>query len=259
MAKRKKRTTQRSLLSKLWRFFLPKQIRSPKGWIWFGVSRLGLTVMSLFLSLTLLFSILPIPFSAYMVQQKLAHLWQGNHYQIQYKWVSLDRIAWQMQMAVISAEDQRFDSHLGIDIYALELALKRNAKSGKKPIGASTITQQTVKNLYLWHGSSWVRKGIEIPLTLLVENIWDKQRILEVYLNIAEFGDGIFGVEAAARYYFNKSASQLTMQESALLAASLPNPLIYQVKKPSAYMQKRQQWIIRQIHNLGGRQYLEKL
>lgn len=259
MAKRKRKAKKRSFLGHFLQFFLPKQIFSLKGWIWFGITRLTLAGMSLFLSLTLIFSVVPIPFSAYMFQQKISHLWQGNHYQIQYKWVSLDRIAWQMQMAVIASEDQRFDSHFGIDLYAIELALKRNAKSHKKPAGASTITQQTVKNLYLWHGVSWVRKGIEVPLTLLTESVWDKQRVLEVYLNIAEFGDGIFGVEAAARHYFHKSAYQLTLQESALLAASLPNPLIYRVKTPSHTMRNRQQWIIRQVQNLGGREYLEKL
>lgn len=259
MAARKRKKGKRGLLSRLLRFFLPSTMLSFKGWVWFSVTRLGLAVCSLFLSLTLIFSVVPIPFSAYMAQQKLSHLWQGNHYQLRYKWVSLDRIAWQMQMAVIAAEDQRFDSHFGLDLYAIELALKRNAKSGKKPLGASTITQQTVKNLYLWHGTSWVRKGLEVPLTLLTESVWEKRRVLEVYLNIAEFGDGIFGVEAAARHYFHKSAAQLTLQESALLAAALPNPLIYQVKQPSPTMRYRQQWIIRQVHNLGDRQYLEKL
>lgn len=259
MARRKKQARKRSIFGKLIHFFLPKQIRTPRGWLWFGFSRLGLAVSSLFISLTLIFSVVPVPFSAYMLQQKISHLWQGNHYRIQYKWVSLDRIAWQMQVAVIAAEDQRFDSHFGIDLYAIELAMRRNAKSAKKPLGASTITQQTIKNLYLWHGASWVRKGLEVPLTLLTESVWDKQRVLEVYLNIAEFGDGIFGVEAAAKHYFNKSAYQLSLQESALLAASLPNPLIYRVKSPSHTMRNRQQWIIRQVQNLGGRQYLEKL
>lgn len=259
MAKRRKNRRKRSIFGKILQFFWPRKIQSPKGWIWFGVSRLSLAVMSLFLSLTMIFSVLPIPFSAYMMQQKISHLWQGNAYQIQYKWVSIDRIAWQMQMAVIASEDQRFDSHFGIDLYAIELAMKRNAKSQKKPIGASTISQQTVKNLYLWHGASWVRKGLEVPLTILTETVWGKARVLEVYLNIAEFGDGIFGVEAAARHYFHKSAAQLTLQESALLAASLPNPLIYRVKTPSPTMRHRQQWIIRQVQNLGGRQYLEKL
>lgn len=260
MAKRRKKTVRKpTLLHKIGRFFLPKWPFSLKGSLWFITSRIGLSVGGIFLALTLLFSAVPIPFSAYMAQQKLSHWWQGDRYQLHYHWVSLDNIAWQMQMAVIAAEDQRFESHFGIDFYAIELAMKRNRQSAKKPYGASTITQQTVKNLYLWHGTSWVRKGIEIPLTLLTEAVWDKRRVLEVYLNIAEFGNGIFGVEAAARHYFNKSAKQLTLQESALLAASLPNPLIYRVKTPSPTMRNRQQWIIRQIHNLGGIQYLEKL
>lgn len=259
MAKRRKKQS-RSLCKKLLSFFIPTKFRSLKGWLWFGVSRLGLAIAGFYLSLTLIFSVVPVPFSAYMVQKKIEHLIQQDDYRIQYKWVSLDRIAWQMQMAVIAGEDQKFDSHFGIDFSAIQWALKRNAKqSQKKAIGASTISQQTVKNLYLWHGASWVRKGAEVPLTFLIESVWDKQRVLEVYLNIAEFGDGIFGVEAAARHYFNKSARHLTLSESALLAASLPNPLIYKVNKPGLMMRKRQQWIIHQIQNLGGQHYLEKL
>lgn len=259
MAKRKRSNRKRSFFGKMLQFFLPRQIFSLKGWFWFGVSRIGLVVVTFYFTLTLLFSIVPVPFSAYMAQQKIVHFWAGERYPIHYKWVSLDKIAWQMQIAVIASEDQRFDSHFGLDFYAIEQAFKRNNRSNKKPQGASTITQQTVKNLYLWHGTSWVRKGIEVPLTLLTEALWDKQRVLEVYLNIAEFGNGIFGVEAAARHYFNKSASQLTLQESALLTAALPNPLIYRVKTPSQAMRNRQQWIIRQVQNLGGLDYLEKL
>lgn len=255
MAKNKKK----SLIQRLRNFFIPKQIKSIKAWLWFGFSRIGLTVASFYLSLTLIFSVIPVPFSAYMVQKKVEHLLQGDNYKIQYDWVSLDRISWQMQMAVIAGEDQRFPMHFGIDFDAIEAAIERNSKSKKKPRGASTISQQTVKNLYLWHGTSWIRKGIEVPLTFLVESVWDKQRVLEVYLNIAEFGDSIFGVEAAAKYYFKKSASQLTLQEASLLVAALPNPIIYRVKMPSQTMRSRQQWIIRQVNNLGGRSYLEKL
>lgn len=258
MAKRKRRV-KRSCIQRMIRFFLPSFGFSAKQWIWFGLSRIGLAFTSIYFTLSLIFSILPVPFSAYMVQKKVSHFLQGDDYQIHYDWVSLDRIAWQMQMAVIASEDQKFDSHFGLDFNAIEQALKRNSKSKKKAIGASTISQQTVKNLYLWHGASWVRKGLEVPLTLMTEAIWDKSRVLEVYLNIAEFGDGIFGVEAAARHYFKKSASQLSLQESALLAASLPNPLIYRVKNPTATMRSRQQWIMRQVQNLGGRSYLERL
>lgn len=259
MAKRKRKTKFHRFLKRVFTFFLPQSIFSVKGWLWFGISRIGLALASFYVCLTLIFSVVPVPLSAYMVQKKIDHMWQGDNYRIQYDWVSLDKISWQMQMAVIAGEDQKFDSHFGIDFNAIEMAFKRNAKSNKKPLGASTITQQTVKNLYLWHGTSWVRKGLEVPLTLLAETVWDKSRVLEIYLNIAEFGEGIFGVEAAARHYFNKSAAQLNLQESALLAASLPNPFIYRVKSPTQTMRNRQQWIMRQIRNLGGEQHLEKL
>ncbi|OOH89233.1 monofunctional biosynthetic peptidoglycan transglycosylase [Pasteurellaceae bacterium 15-036681] len=261
MAKNKRKIKKnKRFLNRLITYFLPTQFMSVKGWLWFVFSRIGLAITSFFLIFTLIFSVVPVPFSAYMVQKKVEHLIQWDDYEINYKWVSLDRISWQMQIAVIASEDQKFDSHFGIDFNAIEMAIKRNSKyPKKKQIGASTISQQTVKNLYLWHGASWVRKGFEVPLTFLVESVWDKRRILEVYLNIAEFGDGIFGVEAAAKHYFKKSASQLTMQEAALLAASLPNPLIYKVKNPTSTMRKRQQWIMRQAQNLGGRGYLENL
>lgn len=261
MAKRKtkRKAKRRSWLGTMLRFFLPEPLSSLKEWIWFFFSRVGLPIAAFYLSLTLIFSVVPVPFSAYMAQKKIESLWQAQPYHLHYQWVSLDKISWQMQMAAIAAEDQKFDSHFGLDLYAIQQALKRNARTDKKAVGASTISQQTVKNLYLWHGTSWVRKGLEVPLTLLAESIWSKKRVLEIYLNIAEFGTGIFGVEAAAQHYFKKSASKLTLQESALLAASLPNPLIYRVKTPSKTMTHRQQWIIRQVQNLGGRQYLNKL
>lgn len=257
MAKTKRRFWAK-ITKKLFLFFIPKRILSFRGWLWFGFSRLFTFWGSLFLTLILLFSFLPVPYSAYMVQKKVENLLQGRTYQIKKDWVSLDEISWQMQMAVIASEDQKFESHFGLDLKAIETALKLNAKS-KKVRGGSTISQQTVKNLFLWHGQSWVRKGIEVPLTLVVENVWSKDRILEVYLNIAEFGNGIFGVEAAAQHFFKKSAKHLTLQEAALLAASLPNPLMFRVDKPGASMRKRQAWIMRQVGLLDGKNYLEKL
>lgn len=243
---------------KLTLFFRPKRIRSVKGWLWFGLSRAVAFFGGLFLILTLLFSVVPVPYSSYMVQKKVENLFQGKSYTIKKEWVSLDEIAWQMQMAVIASEDQKFESHFGLDLKAIEMALSHNSKS-KKVRGGSTISQQTVKNMFLWHGQSWIRKGIEVPLTVALEHIWGKDRILEVYLNIAEFGNGIFGVEAAAQHFFKKSAKNLTLQESALLAASLPNPLIYRVDKPGPGMRKRQAWIVRQVQALDGKNYLEKL
>lgn len=257
MAKYKNRFLS-SLLKKIGLFFIPRKIKSKSAWLWFGVSRLFTFFGSFFLIGTLLFSVLPVPYSAYMIQKKVENMLQGKTYNIKKDWVSLDEISWQMQVAVIASEDQKFESHFGLDLTAIETALKLNAKSGKVR-GGSTISQQTVKNLFLWHGQSWVRKGIEAPLTIFVENIWTKSRILEVYLNIAEFGHGIFGVEAAAQHFFKKSAKNLSLQESALLAASLPNPNVFKVDKPGPTMRKRQAWIMRQVNQLDGKNYLDKL
>ncbi|URL01171.1 monofunctional biosynthetic peptidoglycan transglycosylase [Avibacterium sp. 20-126] len=221
------------------------------------ILRYSLYVFATFLGITLLFRIVPVPFSSYMAQQKVSHLLNGESYPIKYQWVSLDNISWQMQLAVIAAEDQKFAQHHGIDWNAINNALKYN-KQSTKVRGGSTISQQTVKNLYLWHGQSWLRKAIELPTTLMLEQLWSKKRILEVYLNIAEFGYGIFGVEAASQAYFKKSAKQLNQQEAALLAAVLPNPILFKANKPSAFVQKRQRWIMRQMNAL-DKGYLTQL
>lgn len=246
-------------LANLCRFFCPPAKASFKSGLWFVLSRVMVTFGSVYLLITLLLAVLPVPFSAYMAQQKISHWLEGESYPIDYRWVPLEQMAWQIQMAAIAAEDQKFDDHFGIDLAAIENALNHNAQSDKKPRGASTISQQTVKNLYLWHGTSWLRKAIELPLTFLVESLWSKKRVLEVYLNIAEFGKGLFGVEAAAQHYFQKSAAKLNLEEAALLAAALPNPHLFKVSRPNAAMKRRQAWIIRQIHNLDGKRYLENL
>ena len=209
-------------------------------------------------AITFIFRFVPIPCSAYMLQQKITHLLDGDfEYTTRHQWVSIDDIAWPMQLAVIAAEDQQFPEHYGFDFSAIEKAFKHNQKS-KRTRGASTISQQTAKNLYLWHGQSWLRKGIEVPATLLLETLWSKKRILEVYLNLAEFGEGIYGVEAASQFYFKKPAKNLSQNEAALLAAVLPNPIIYKVNAPSAYTKRRQFWIQHQMNQL-GKSYLQKL
>ena len=209
--------------------------------------RFSLAILAFFIC----FRFIPVPFSAYMAQQKIGHLLQLDFsYSIKYDWVSLDEISPNMQLAVIAAEDQKFPHHWGFDFEAIQKAFKFNEKS-RRTRGASTISQQTTKNLVLWHGQSWFRKGLEVPTTALMEIFWSKERILEVYLNIAEFGNGIFGVEAASLYYFKKSAKNLTQSEAALLAAVLPNPIIYKVNKPSALVRKKQSWIMRQMNGLG--------
>lgn len=220
--------------------------------------RFSLRFLFGFFLFTFILRFVPIPFSAYMMQQKLGHLIQLDFsYNIKKDWVSLDEISPYMQLAVIAAEDQQFPNHNGFDWDAIKLAFNHNQNSDKIR-GASTISQQTAKNLYLWHGQSWLRKGLEVPITFSLELLWSKKRILEVYLNIAEFGNGIFGIEAASQFYFSKSANKLTQHEAALLAAVLPNPISYNAQKPGFYTKKKQAWIIRQMNTL-GLGYLNKL
>lgn len=165
------------------------------------------------------------------------------------EWVSLDKIAVPMQRAVIASEDQEFEEHFGFDIDAIEKAMKYN-ETHKKKKGASTISQQVAKNVFLWQGRTWFRKGAEVYCTFLIELLWSKERILEVYLNIAEMGDGVFGCEAAAKHFWGKPASKLTEQEAALIAACLPSPVRYRADKPSDYVRKRQRAILYQMNQM---------
>jgi len=170
-------------------------------------------------------------------------------------WVGHDEISPWMGLAVIASEDQKFPDHWGFDVAAIESVLDN---SDSRMRGASTLSQQTAKNLFLWDGRSWVRKGLEAGLTVGIETVWTKRRILTVYLNIAEFGPGIFGVEAASQRYFHKPASRLTAADAALLAAVLPNPIRYRAAAPSGYVRERQQWIMRQMRQLGGEGFLQR-
>lgn len=167
-----------------------------------------------------------------------------------HQWVDLADISDNMQLAVIASEDQLFPEHDGLDWDSIDKALA-DRKAGKRTRGASTITQQTVKNLFLWPAKSYVRKGLEAGLAVIMDAMCDKQRILELYLNIVEFGPGIYGVEAASQHFFSRSAKQLTARQAALLASVLPNPYRFNVSAPSDYMQKRVRWIMRQMRQLG--------
>jgi monofunctional biosynthetic peptidoglycan transglycosylase len=189
------------------------------------------------------------PFSALMVERRIGSWFAEGKYSPTYKWVSLDKIAPVMSAAVIASEDQNFSDHYGFDIDAIQRAMGHNERSPRTK-GASTLTQQTAKNMFLWSSRSWLRKGVEAYFTVLLETFWGKRRILETYLNIVEFGDGIYGVEAAAQYYFRKPASRLNSEEAAILAAVLPNPRRYKVKSPSPYVRDRQQWILQQMYQL---------
>ena len=206
-----------------------------------------------------LFSVMPVPFSAVMVERQLGAWLSGDFgYVAHSDWVSMDGISPWMGLAVIAAEDQKFPDHWGFDVTAIEKALAHNERNDNRIRGASTLSQQTAKNLFLWDGRSWVRKGLEAGLTLGMETVWSKKRILTVYLNIAEFGDGVFGVEAAAQRYFHKPASRLSLSEAALLAAVLPNPLRFKANAPSGYVRNRQAWIMRQMRQLGGESFMRE-
>jgi monofunctional biosynthetic peptidoglycan transglycosylase len=170
----------------------------------------------------------------------------------------MDDISPQMALAVMAAEDQKFPDHWGFDVAAIEKALSHNEKRPTRIRGASTLSQQTAKNLFLWDGRSWLRKGLEAGLTSGIELVWTKRRILTVYLNIVEFGDGVFGVEEASQRFFHKPAKRLTAAEAALLAAVLPNPHRFRADAPSGYVAQRQQWIMRQMRQLGGEGFLKE-
>lgn len=182
---------------------------------------------------------------------RLAEQATSDEYEIKlhHQWVSLDEMSKYMPVAVMASEDQLFLDHHGFDFDAMSKAVERN-KKGKKIYGASTISQQTAKNVFLWPGRSWTRKGFEMYFTVLIECLWGKERIMEVYLNSIEMGNGIYGVEAVAQDHFGKSASELSRSECALIAATLPNPRIFSSKNPSPYMLKRRRWIENQMKHI---------
>ncbi len=209
-------------------------------------------------ALVLLLRWAPPPVSSFIAQGWLGALWAGEGAAFRYDWMPMAAISPHAALAVIAGEDQRFPDHFGFDFVEIQDALE-DQDEGKPLRGASTISQQVAKNLFLWPGRSLIRKGLEVWFTALLELLWSKRRILEVYLNIAEFGEYTFGVEAASRRFFHKPAARLTAGEAARLAAVLPNPLRYRVDQPSAYVLKRQRWIERQMRQLGGATYLDKL
>ncbi len=191
------------------------------------------------------------PLSAVMAEASLdADLAGDRKFQLQHSWVALDRISPELPLAVMASEDQKFPEHHGFDVEAIESAYETNQQGGRIR-GGSTISQQVAKNLFLWSGRSYVRKAIEAYYTVLIEALWPKRRILEVYLNIAEFGLGIYGAEAAAQHFFHEPAARLGRSEAALLAAVLPNPRRYSVAAPSRFVQERRDWIEGQMQALG--------
>jgi len=192
------------------------------------------------------------PTSAFMLERRAEGVFNPSHrVHVAYDWVSLDHISRNVQLAVISSEDQKFLEHEGFDFESIEKALEQRHRRGRSG-GASTISQQVAKNLFLWSGRTWLRKGIEAGYTVLIETFWNKRRILEVYLNIAEFGDGVYGVGAASPKFFGKTAARLTRHEACLLAAVLPAPKRMHADRPSPYVERRAWWIERQMMRLGA-------
>jgi monofunctional glycosyltransferase len=220
-----------------------------------GLRSIGLAVVVVGLlhaGVILLLRWVDVPISAFMLRT----VFQGQR--LHYEWVDWQAIAPTLAIAVVASEDQRFPLHHGFDFDAIVDAMEANLKNSALR-GASTITQQTAKNLFLWPGRSWIRKGLEAYSTLIIEALWPKRRILEVYLNIVEFGPGVFGVSAASRRFLNTKPDRLTLYDASLLAAVLPNPHQRRVEKPSPYVRRRAADIRRQVTLLGGAAYLTSL
>jgi monofunctional biosynthetic peptidoglycan transglycosylase len=198
------------------------------------------------------------PTSAFMLGAQL-RAWRGDEdLNLSYRWQDLEAMSPWIALAVIAAEDQKFPRHRGFDVSAIQAAVSEH-RAGRSLRGASTLTQQLAKNLFLWSGRSWLRKGLEAWFTVLLELCLDKSRILELYLNVAEFAPGIYGAASAADRFFELDAADLDPLESALMASALPNPRSYRLAQPDAVMRQRQAWILRQMSQLGGPTYLDSL
>jgi monofunctional glycosyltransferase len=224
---------------------------------WIALAILACVVLSVLVVLTLRW--VDPPTSAFMLEARLSAASEGDRtYRTDYEWVSLERISSHAAIAVVASEDQQFPFHAGFDLNSIRESVRASEK-GKKLRGASTISQQVAKNLFLWNGRSFVRKGLEAWMTVLIELMWSKERILEVYLNMVQFGRGIYGVEAAAGRFYHKPAARLSSSEAATLAAVLPNPIKMHAERPSAYVLERREQILGQMRALGGASYLQAL
>jgi monofunctional glycosyltransferase len=226
--------------------------------VWSLLSLVVLCIVLSALSVALLRWINP-PFSAFMAQTQIAAWTKHDRtYVFRHHWVDLNQISPNLPLAVVASEDQKFPEHWGFDVEAIEKAYQLNQHSHRVH-GASTISQQVAKNLFLWSGRSYFRKGLEAYFTVLIEACWPKRRILEIYLNIAEFGYGTYGAEAAAQRFFHKPAANLSRSDAAVLAAVLPNPQLFSAAAPSVYVQQRRDWILGQMQALGGAEMLQDI
>lgn len=229
---------------------LKKLKKKIKRWIgWSVLFFFGSTIFA-----TIIYSFLPVPITPFMIVKYFEYE-EGT---FKKDWVPLSKISDELALAVIASEDQLFLDHFGFDVNAIQKAIAFNQKKNKKVIkGASTISQQTAKNVFLWPGRSWLRKGLEVYFTFLIETFWTKERILEVYLNVIEMGRGVYGAQAASKYYYKKDATKLTSWESAFIAAILPNPskFKYSPQSPTDHILERQFWIMYQMNQLRSGDY----
>lgn len=211
--------------------------------MWFFIISIGSVVS---------FKWIPVPFTPFMMKRCIVQKMDGEEMKLNKDWVSLDEISNHLQLAVICCEDQNFLKHHGFDFNAIKKAMSEN-EEGKRLRGGSTISQQTAKNVFLLDGRNYIRKGFEAYFTFLIELIWGKERIMECYLNAIEFGNGIYGAEAAAQHYFNKSAKNLTKEQAATLAVLLPNPRVYGRNLNGKYVQHRKNWTLKQMNYWGNK------
>ena len=222
--------------------------------------RLGVTLFLLSILWVLIYRWFSPPATLLMLQRRAApaQLAKTTNEKIRYDFVSLDEVSYHVPLAMIAAEDQLFTKHNGFDYGAINKAFQKNRK-GRRIVGGSTISQQVAKNVFLWHGRSYIRKAVEAYFTMLIELLWSKHRIMEVYLNIAEMGDKVFGIEQASQKYFNKPAKELNAHEAAAIAAVLPNPIKFSVTNPSAYIVRKRTKIRRNMQRLGGKLFIQPL
>ena len=216
--------------------------------------RAALWFIGISLLLVIIFKFIPVPFTPLMAIRFVENKFDGNEVIYSHDWEPLENISTDIQRAVIASEDSNFMTHSGFDFNAIEKAMKNN-EQGKKIKGGSTISQQTAKNVFLWQGRSYLRKGLEAYFTVLIEFIWGKERIMEVYLNSIEMGNGVYGAQAASQHWYSKNASQLTKREAAGIAAILPNPRKFKASNSSSYINRRKDRIVRHMRYVGKLEY----
>jgi monofunctional glycosyltransferase len=206
----------------------------------------GVSILSV-----LIFRFVPVPITPLMLIRSAEQIFSDDDLRLKHDWVSIDEISKYLPLAVVCSEDQNFMNHSGFDMEAIERSVEAAKRGAKRVKGASTISQQTAKNVFLWPGRSWIRKGFEVYFTVLIEFVWSKERIMEVYLNSIEMGKGIYGAEAAANFYWKTTAQNLSRTQAATIAAVLPNPRKYSANPPGPYVQNRIGWIIGQMNQWG--------